>query len=158
MSGFDVETIRADFPILSQVRNGKPLVLLTGGVGITPAISMVNVEATSGREVRFIHAALNSKVHAFRAHVDQLVAANSNISALYVYSEPEPDCTPPHVSGFVTADMVAAQLPEDRDVELYFLGPKPFMAAMLGIARDLCVPPSQIHYEFFGPTEELEAG
>tara|TARA_R110002049_G_scaffold161450_5_gene327003 strand:+ start:3910 stop:5091 length:1182 start_codon:yes stop_codon:yes gene_type:complete len=138
-------------------RNDKPLVLLTGGVGITPAISMVNVEASSGREVRFIHAALNSKVHAFKAHVDQLVAANSNISALYVYSDPEPDCAP-HATGFVTEDMLAAQLPEDRDVELYFLGPKPFMSAMLKIARNLGVPPSQIHYEFFGPTEELEAG
>jgi nitric oxide dioxygenase len=138
-------------------RNDKPLVLLTGGVGITPAISMVNVEATSGREVRFIHAALNSKVHAFKAHVDQLVAANSNISALYVYSEPEADCAP-HATGFVTEDMLAEQLPEDRDVELYFLGPKPFMSAMLKIAKNLGVPPSQIHYEFFGPTEELEAG
>ena len=118
---------------------------------------MVNVEASSGREVRFIHAALNSKVHAFKAHIDQLVAANSSISALYVYSEPEADCAP-HASGFVTADMVAAQLPEDRDAEVYFLGPKPFMSAMFKITRDLGVPPSQIHYEFFGPTEELDAG
>jgi nitric oxide dioxygenase len=138
-------------------RNNKPLVLLTGGVGITPAISMLNVEAGSGREIRFIHAALNSKVHAFRAHVDQLVAANSNLSALYVYNEPGADCRP-HATGFVTADLLAAQLPADRDVELYFLGPKPFMASMARIARELGVPPAQVHYEFFGPTEALEAG
>jgi nitric oxide dioxygenase len=137
-------------------RNDKSLVLLTAGVGITPAISMLNVEATSGRDIRFIHAAQNSKVHAFKAHVDQLVAANSNVSPLYVYSEPGPDCTP-HAEGFVTADMIAAQLPDDRDVEFYFLGPKPFMASMLKITRELGVPPSQVHYEFFGPTEELEA-
>lgn len=31
MSDFDVETIRDDFPILSQVRNGKPLVYLDNG-------------------------------------------------------------------------------------------------------------------------------
>ena len=138
-------------------KNEKPLVLLTGGVGITPAISMLNVEASSGRDVRFVHAALNSEVHAFKAHVDQLVAANSAISALYVYSDPGPDCAP-HARGFVTADMVAAQLPDDRDVELYFLGPKPFMTAMYKITRELGVPASQVHYEFFGPTEALEAG
>jgi nitric oxide dioxygenase len=138
-------------------RNNKPLVLLTGGVGITPAISMLNVEAGSGREIRFIHAALNSKVHAFRAHVDQLVAANSNLSAFYVYNEPGADCRP-HATGFITADLLAAQLPEDRDVELYFLGPKPFMASMFNMARQLGVPAAQIHYEFFGPTEELLAG
>lgn len=138
-------------------RNNKPLVLLTGGVGITPAISMLNVEAGSGREIHFIHAALNSKVHAFKAHVDQLVAANSNISATYVYNQPGADCRP-HATGFVTADLLAERLPRDRDVELYFLGPKPFMASMLKIARELGVPPAQVHYEFFGPTEELEAG
>jgi nitric oxide dioxygenase len=137
-------------------RNAKPLVLLTGGVGITPAVSMLNVEAASGREIRFIHAALNSKVHAFKAHVDQLAAANDNVSALYVYNEPTSECMP-HASGFVTADLVASQLPEDRDVEFYFLGPKPFMVSMLRIARELGVPPSQVHFEFFGPTEELEA-
>ena len=53
---------------------------------------------------------------------------------------------------------LAAQLPEDRDVELYFLGPKPFMASMFNMARQLGVPATQIHYEFFGPTEELLAG
>ncbi|MCB1703579.1 MAG: NO-inducible flavohemoprotein [Halioglobus sp.] len=138
-------------------RNDKPLVLLTGGVGITPAISMLNAEAGRGRDIRFIHAALNSEVHAFRAHVDQLAAANDAISTYYVYSEPCADCAP-HAQGFVTADMVAAQLPADRDVELYFLGPKPFMTAMYKIVRDLGVPAAQVHYEFFGPTEELEAG
>lgn len=138
-------------------RNDKPLVLLTGGVGITPAISMLNVEAASGRDIRFIHAALNSKVHAFRAHVDELAAANDNISACYVYNDPGVDCMP-HATGFVTADLIAAQLPQDRDVEFYFLGPKPFMVSMLKIARELGVPAAQVHYEFFGPTEELEAG
>src|SRR5690606_20900709 len=125
----------------------------------TPAISMLNVEAGSGngRDIRFIHAALNSQVHAFKAHVDQLAAANSNISPYYVYSEPSADCKP-HSSGFVTAEQIAAQLPEDRDVEFYFLGPKPFMVAMFQIAKKLGVPPTQVHYEFFGPMEELEAG
>ena len=31
------------------------------------------------------------------------------------------------------------------------------MTAMYKIVRDLGVPPAQVHYEFFGPTEELEA-
>jgi nitric oxide dioxygenase len=137
-------------------RNDKPLILLTGGVGITPAISMLNVEAGSNRDIRFIHAALDSKTHAFKDHVDQLAAANSNISPVYVYSEPCVDCKP-DVAGFVTAELIAAHLPEDRDVEFYFLGPKPFMGAVYKIAQELGVPAGQIHYEFFGPEEELAA-
>ena len=137
-------------------RNSKPLVLVTGGVGITPAISMLNAEASSGREVRFIHAAIDSKVHAFKAHVDQLAAANENVSRLYVYSDPGQGCEP-HATGFITAELLAKQLPADCDVEFYFLGPKPFMRAALSIATELGVPKEQGHFEFFGPSEALVA-
>mgnify|MGYP006323355607 FL=1 len=77
-------------------------------------------------------------------------------TSLYIYSEPGVDCQP-DAEGFVTADLIAAQLPEDRDVEFYFLGPKPFMGAVFKIATELGVPEGQIHYEFFGPDEGLVA-
>jgi len=136
--------------------NTKPIVLLTGGVGITPAISMLNSAASSGRDIRFIHAAMNSSTHAFKAHVDSLAQSNTNVQPYYVYSDPEEACAP-HAKGFISEALVADQLPKDRDVELYFLGPKPFMVSALKIAKDLGVPEDQIHYEFFGPSEELVA-
>lgn len=137
-------------------KNAKPLVLLTGGVGITPAISMLNTEAESGRDIRFIHAAINSEVHAFKQHVDELAAVNSNIKPLYIYSQPEAQCQP-HVTGFIDATIIEAQLPADRDVEFYLLGPVGFMKVALAIATSLGVPANQIHYEFFGPAESLTA-
>ena len=137
-------------------KNNKPLILLTGGVGITPAISMLNSEVGSGRDIRFIHAALNSEVHAFKNHVNQLATAHQHISPLYVYSHPQENCQP-HATGFITEELVAQQLPDDRDVEFYFLGPLPFMRAALKIAKNLGLPESQVHYEFFGPSESLIA-
>lgn len=136
--------------------NDKPLVLLTGGVGITPAMSMLNTVADSTREVHFIHAALNSNAHAFRDHVDQLSVNNAHIDSLYIYNEPTENCKP-HATGYVTAELVAAQLKNNSDVEFYLLGPKPFMESAMAIAKQLGVPESQIHYEFFGPTETLAA-
>lgn len=135
-------------------KNEKPVLLVTGGVGITPAISMINTVVKSDREVRFIHAALNSKVHAFKKHVDHLVSNNSNMHSLYIYSQPTAECKPNAV-GFITEEILASQLPEDRDVELYFLGPKPFMNAVYKMAHKLNIPETQIHYEFFGPEEQL---
>ena len=137
-------------------KNNKPLVLVTGGVGITPAISMLNAEAASGREIRFIHAAINSEMHAFKGHVNEVVKNNNNVTPLYVYSDPQQDCQP-HATGFITEELIAQQLPDDADVEYYFLGPVPFMKAALNIAKKLAIPEAQVHYEFFGPNEDLTA-
>lgn len=137
-------------------KNNKPLVLVTGGVGITPAISMLNTEAHTGRNIQFIHAAINSDAHAFKTHVDDLAAKHNNVAPLYVYSNPQESCSP-HATGFINKELIAKQLNNNHDVEFYLLGPKPFMKAALNIATELGVPTSQIHYEFFGPTEDLVA-
>ncbi|MGI2170328.1 NO-inducible flavohemoprotein [Shewanella sp. MF05960] len=152
----DKVKLRAPSGDFTLRKNAKPLVLLTGGVGITPAISMLNTAAGSGRDIRFIHAAINSDVHAFKQHVDTLAATNSNITPLYIYSQPQAHCQP-HATGFIDASIIEAQLPADRDVEFYLLGPVGFMKAALVIATSLGVPASQIHYEFFGPAESLTA-
>jgi len=137
-------------------KNDKPLILLTGGVGITPAISMLNEEVASGREIQFIHASIDSEVHAFKEHVDQLATEHKALSTRYIYSTPKQHCQP-NATGFISEDLIAQSLPENRDVEFYCLGPTPFMKAALNIAQQLGVPKAQIHYEFFGPSEDLSA-
>ena len=137
--------------------HSRPLVLLTAGVGITPAISMLEASAISDRQIHFIHCALNSRVHAFRHHVDKMAEEYKNVQPHYIYSEPLPD-DEAHGEGLISSDILSELLPEDRDVDLYFLGPKPFMQSVWGISKKLRVPADQVHYEFFGPAEELEAG
>ncbi|MCB2551768.1 nitric oxide dioxygenase, partial [Listeria monocytogenes] len=48
----------------------KPLALLSAGVGITPALAMLDAARHSGRPIHFIHCARNAEVHAFRDWVD----------------------------------------------------------------------------------------
>ncbi len=134
----------------------RPLVLVTGGVGITPAISMVEVAAPSGRPVHFVHAARDGEVHAFRERADALAAHHPNLQLLYVYDEPRPGDRP-HVVGRVTPQLLAGLLPADRDVDFYFLGPKPFMQSVYAAALDLGVPSDRLRYEFFGPLQALQA-
>ena len=53
------------------------------------------------------------------------------------------------------AELLEDMLPE-RDADYYFCGPKPFM---IGIYHNLLkwgIPASQVHFEFFGPRQELE--
>lgn len=135
----------------------RPLVLLTAGVGITPAVSMLETIADTGRKVHFIHCALNSRVHAFRDHVDTIADQHKNVEPHYIYSHPLNDDRA-HGEGFIDAETVGQLLPDDRDVDLYFLGPKPFMQLAWSIASDLRIPERQIRYEFFGPLEDLKVG
>ena len=133
----------------------RPLVLLTGGVGITPAMSMLKAAAPSGRPIEFVHAALNSKVHAFQTEVEELMAQHPNIRTRYVYSEPlEND--QPHAQGFVSRDLLASVLPANGDADLYFIGPKPFMSMIYRFASELNLPRDQVRFEFFGPAESLD--
>jgi nitric oxide dioxygenase len=49
----------------------RPVVLLSGGVGLTPMVSMVEHIAKDHPELEahFVHGALNSDVHALDGHV-----------------------------------------------------------------------------------------
>jgi nitric oxide dioxygenase len=133
----------------------RPIVFVTGGVGITPAISMLNTAAATGRPIHFIHAAKNSLAHAFRTHVEAVAVRHDNVRACFLYDEPlaHDDA---RLHGRVTEEVLAERLPADRDVDLYFLGPKPFMQAVNRMARSLGIPSNQVRYEFFGPLEALD--
>ena len=142
-----------DFVLNSEQR---PLVLLSGGVGITPTISMLEPALQSGREVHFLHGAINSEAHAFRAQIDELRRDYENLYVTYCYSDPLPH-DEEHPSGFFDHERLATLLPESRDVDVYFLGPKPFMRLCYQALNALKVPADRIRYEFFGPLEDLQA-
>ncbi|WP_439135553.1 NO-inducible flavohemoprotein [Pseudomaricurvus sp.] len=132
----------------------RPLFLVTGGVGITPAVSMLNTAVASGRDIHFIHGAINGSHHAFKEQVDQLAEEHQNLKACYVYEKPLVS-DQPHYSGFINRSVLEDRLPEDRNVDFYFLGPKPFMQAVNGLTKELGIPPQQVRYEFFGPLQDL---
>ncbi|MDX1817182.1 MAG: NO-inducible flavohemoprotein [Marinobacter sp.] len=132
----------------------RPLVLLSGGVGITPTLAMLEPALEDGREVHFLHGARNSKVQAFRDRLAELEKAHENLRVTVCYSDPLPDDAG-QKTGFFDRDRLASLLPEDRNVDVYFLGPKPFMQACFQNLNELAIPPRQIHYEFFGPLQSL---
>jgi nitric oxide dioxygenase len=140
-------------------RHARPLVLLAAGVGITPIMSILLTaqQAMPEREIIFVHAVLNEEVQAFRATVDALAAKAPNLKVHYRYSDaPQAGARSGNAStGMVTAEYLESLL-SGRDADYYFCGPQPFM---VGIYHDLMkwgIPPAQVHFEFFGPRQELE--
>jgi len=136
--------------------SGKPLVLISGGVGITPTLSMLDAALATGRDVHFIHAARDSHVHAFRAHVDALAQKHPQLRRYYCYGQPSATCAPVDASGYLDTALLRQWLPASPDVDAYFLGPLPFMQVIKRSLRELGVPEDQTHYEFFGPASVLQ--
>jgi len=135
----------------------KPLVLISGGVGITPVLAIAQAALESGhRQVVFIHYARNAQAQAFQTVLANWKAQYPQFSAYIVHSEAGNSATTrPDALGFPSIEHLEQWLPAERDVEAYFVGPKPFMAFMKRALREIGVADSQSHYEFFGPAEDL---
>ena len=131
----------------------KPLVLISGGVGITPTLPMLEVALKTGRPIHFIHCARNARVHAFRTWVDELAEQHPQLQRFYCYEEHDDGAD--HV-GLLTEEVLAQWLPADRDADVYFLGPQGFMRSVKRHLKALGVPEQQSRYEFFGPAALLD--
>lgn len=136
--------------------NDKPLVLISGGVGITPTLAMLQAALVTARPVHFIHAARHGGVHAFREAIDKLAARHPQLKRFYCYEQRRTEDAEAHGIGYIDETHLNEWLPKTRDVDVYFLGPVAFMKAIKKHLKAIGVPESQSHYEFFGPAAALE--
>ncbi|MEH7549716.1 NO-inducible flavohemoprotein [Neobacillus vireti] len=136
-----------------------PVVLLSGGVGLTPMMSMLKtvVEVQPGRQVTFVHAAANSNVHALGDEVKELSDLDYVNSYVFYDAPTDEDRLNKRfdVEGYVTREWLKDNvLIEEAD--FYFCGPVPFMKAINRSLKELGVNEGRIHFEFFGPMGNLE--
>ena len=109
--------------------SSKPLVLISGGVGITPTLPMLAAALQTDRAITFIHCARGSDVHAFRTQIDALAKAHAQLKPLYVYDEVK-DGESVAAQGYLTESLLGQWLPASRDADVYFLGPVGFMRSV----------------------------
>lgn len=143
-----------------EKKTRKPLVLLAAGVGITPIISMLltTLHNLPNHPITLIHANLNEDTQAFKNLIDELASKHANLKVHYCYSElPKIGISrdPSTSTGFIKIELLESII-EDRNADYYFCGPKPFMLEVYAILLAWETPLSQIHFEFFGPRQELE--
>lgn len=140
--------------------SNRPLVFLAGGVGITPIFSMLlcALENMPNRKIALIHGSLNENTQAFRKDLLDLMQKYPNLKVHFRYSEqPKTIETLQRDNasmGFIDARLIESVI-ADRDADYYFCGPQPFMGSIYQILQEWQVPPSQIHFEFFGPKQTL---
>ncbi|MGZ0189660.1 MAG: 2Fe-2S iron-sulfur cluster-binding protein [Alphaproteobacteria bacterium] len=133
----------------------RPVVLIGGGVGITPVLSMLNyiVEHEPDRETWFFLGVPNKAGHLMKEHLDQVAADNPNVRMNVCYSDPEDG----DVLGVdyqhkarVSVALFKEVLPSNN-FEYYFCGPPPMMNALDADLREWGVPDADINSEAFGP-------
>ncbi|MDN9009386.1 NO-inducible flavohemoprotein [Brevibacillus laterosporus] len=144
--------------VLDQ-KDARPVVLISGGVGLTPLVSMLNtlVETNPNRQVTFIHAAQNGRVHAMREHVEELARQHSQLSVHWCYDKPtdrDRATNAFHKEGYVDISTLEQMVPS-KDASFYFCGPTPFMKVLYHTLKEYGIAEADIHFEFFGPADSL---
>lgn len=141
---------------LKEHNTDTPVLLLSGGVGITPLLAMLHQVRIN--PVTFLHGAINGEQHAFREEVNKLERENTNITAHFRYSAPtreDEQNQNHHSTGLFTVEFLQEFV--TAETEVYFCGPKPMMRHVYRALATMNHPMDKVHYEFFGPQEDLES-
>lgn len=137
-----------------DTRAETPIVLISGGVGLTPMVSMLKTALQNpARQVVFVHGARNSRVQAMRNRLREAERENESFRVIVFYDEPLPgdrEGADYDYPGLVDVKRIRDEilLP---DADYYICGPIPFMRLQHDALENLGIPEARIHYEVFGP-------
>ncbi len=146
------ERVRLDGPFgafTSDGQSAERLVLVAGGIGITPMRSILLTMRDRGdrRPVTLFYAA-NRRARAVFASELEALRAELALELVFVFEAPEPgeECE----CGLLSADVLRRHLPQDlRFTQFFVCGPAPMMDAMERIAAELGLASRQLHTERF---------
>ncbi len=133
----------------------KSAVLLGGGIGITPLLSMTSAVAQDGsdREIWLFYGVRHRGEHALREQIQQLVAKNRNLRSVTCYSNPRQEDREGHDydhAEHISLDVLKRYL-DSNNFEFYLCGPPPMMVSLTKQLAEWGVAQSDIHSEAFGP-------
>jgi predicted ferric reductase len=136
--------------LFTTERHDSPgFVLVAGGVGITPLISMLRTMADrcDPRPVTMFYGSKDWEGVTFREELDAL-RGRMRLEVVYAVEQPPDGWTGER--GFITADLLDRRLPAGREDLRYFVcGPPPMMDAMECALASLGIPDSRIVTERF---------
>lgn len=139
----------------------RPVVLISGGVGITPMLSMFNylTEKRSRREIWFFFGARNGTEHIEKDRLNAIAREFENVRLHVCYSKPRPEDKPgedyQHAER-VTVDLMKRLLPSSN-YDFFICGPGAMMKSITDDLRAWGVPDKHVFFEAFGPATVKKA-
>ena len=136
-------------------RGDAPVVLIAGGIGITPMLSMIIwlAKEQPAREVWLFYGLRNSGEMIMRSDLDAMAASNPNFHLQLCFSDPLPGDRPGHDymhRGRIDVSLLRTQLPL-KPYHFYLCGPTPMLESLVPALEDWGVADAHIHFEAFGP-------
>lgn len=128
-----------DFPLADD---DAPALLVAGGIGVTPIISMATALQAAGRAYSFVYAARSRGALAFG---EALAAQHGDRLSVHLDDE---------AGGPLDLDALVAAAPEGAD--LYVCGPRPMIDAARAAAERAGIPTARVHFELFESAAQAE--
>jgi ferredoxin-NADP reductase len=135
----------------------RPIVLLAGGIGITPLISMLRhaVATEPTRPVTVIYAAQHDRGFAFH---DELKGLPRRHPQVRVYFVADQTSDPAVYRGRIDEALLRTVVPDLVHSIAFICGPKPMLEGLKTLLARLGVPQPQIRYEVFEAAVAVAAG
>jgi ferredoxin-NADP reductase len=137
--------------VLPNLEERKEIVMIAGGIGITPFHSMIKHWSLNPYKttVRLIYSAKNRESLVFKDEFDRLAAANPTFSVRYVLTEPKPSAPTEHV-GFIDTQVIENFVPNIGEALFYIAGPPSIVSELLErLTRHFSVKLESIRAERF---------
>ncbi len=139
---------------------GTPVVLIGGGIGVTPLLAMLEALVAAGgeREVWLFYGARHGGAHPLRDDLRRLAAEAPGVRVVVCYSAPR-DRDRAGID-YALAGRLSVGLIRERlgtpSGEFYLCGPAGMMGEITAGLADWGVPDAAVHYEAFGPATVRE--
>ena len=131
----------------SRTCSSDKVLLIAGGIGITPIRSLAEEMVAAGRDVVMIYGNRNIATLVFKDELDELAArTGGKLRLVYVMSD---DPAWPGEKGRVDRERIARLVPDLSDRDIYLCGPPVMMKGVRSALASMGVPSSRIHDERF---------
>lgn len=135
--------------------DGRDLVFLAGGSGITPFMSILRDAVQHERSLN-IHLLYGSRLPEdviFHEELTELSTQQANLHYSLVISEPPPDYE--GLSGFLRPDIILEQVGDPSGKTFYICGPNLMYDFCLAALTEMGVPRYRMKLELYGPPDDV---
>jgi ferredoxin-NADP reductase len=135
--------------------DGEDLVLLAGGSGITPFMSMIRDSAQRRRrlKIKLLYGSRTADDIIFKSDLERVAASHSNFTFSLVISEAPEGYE--GLKGFLDSKLIAQFVGDIKGKTFYVCGPRAMHDLCRAALKEMEVPQRKIRYELYGAPDDV---